>query len=68
MPWSSSRRALPVDAIVETDYSIISSLSTSWVFGRFSESGGDDREVGGDRDWVHWRAMLADGLMTLLKR
>jgi enterochelin esterase family protein len=26
------------------------------------------REVGGGHDWVHWRAMLADGLMTLLKR
>lgn len=24
------------------------------------------REVGGGHDWVHWRAMLADGLMTLL--
>jgi enterochelin esterase-like enzyme len=24
------------------------------------------REVGGDHDWLHWRAMLADGLMTLL--
>jgi len=27
-----------------------------------------DREVGGGHDFVHWRAMLADGLMTLLKR
>jgi enterochelin esterase-like enzyme len=26
------------------------------------------REVGGGHDFVHWRAMLADGLMTLLKR
>ncbi len=26
------------------------------------------REVGGNHDYVHWRAMLADGLMTLLKR
>ena len=26
------------------------------------------REVGGSHEWVHWRAMLADGLMTLLKR
>ena len=26
------------------------------------------REVGGTHDYVHWRAMLADGLMTLLKR
>ena len=26
------------------------------------------REVGGGHDYVHWRAMLADGLMTLLKR
>jgi enterochelin esterase family protein len=26
------------------------------------------REVGGGHDLVHWRAMLADGLMTLLKR
>ena len=26
------------------------------------------REVGGGHEWVHWRAMLADGLMTLLKR
>jgi enterochelin esterase family protein len=25
------------------------------------------REVGGGHDWLHWRAMLADGLMTLLK-
>jgi enterochelin esterase family protein len=25
------------------------------------------REVGANHDWVHWRAMLADGLMTLLK-
>jgi enterochelin esterase family protein len=24
------------------------------------------REVGGGHDWVHWRAMLADGLVTLL--
>jgi enterochelin esterase-like enzyme len=26
------------------------------------------REVGGNHDYLHWRAMLADGLMTLLKR
>lgn len=26
------------------------------------------REVGGGHDFVHWRSMLADGLMTLLKR
>ncbi len=26
------------------------------------------REVGGGHDYVHWRAMLADGLMTLLGR
>ena len=26
------------------------------------------REVGGGHDLVHWRAMLADGLMALLKR
>jgi enterochelin esterase family protein len=26
------------------------------------------REVGANHDTVHWRAMLADGLMTLLKR
>ena len=26
------------------------------------------REVGASHDMVHWRAMLADGLMTLLKR
>jgi hypothetical protein len=26
------------------------------------------REVGGGHEGVHWRAMLADGLMTLLKR
>jgi enterochelin esterase family protein len=24
------------------------------------------REVGGGHEWVHWRAMLADGLLTLL--
>jgi enterochelin esterase family protein len=24
------------------------------------------REVGGSHEWIHWRAMLADGLMTLL--
>ena len=26
------------------------------------------REVGGGHDFVHWRSMLADGLLTLLKR
>lgn len=26
------------------------------------------REVGGGHDYVHWRAMLADGLMTLLSK
>jgi enterochelin esterase family protein len=26
------------------------------------------REVGGNHDYLHWRAMLADALMTLLKR
>ena len=26
------------------------------------------REVGGGHEFVHWRAMLADGLMALLKR
>jgi len=26
------------------------------------------REVGGDHDTVHWRAMLADGLMALLAK
>lgn len=26
------------------------------------------REVGANHDYVHWRAMLADGLITLLKR
>ncbi|MEO7272910.1 MAG: alpha/beta hydrolase-fold protein, partial [Vicinamibacterales bacterium] len=26
------------------------------------------REVGGGHNWLHWRAMLADGLITLFKR
>lgn len=26
------------------------------------------REVGGGHEWVHWRAMLADGLLTLIGR